>query len=76
MWAFLVPFLAKGWERFLSILIYVLVFAGLIWACYATFVRPITKPNPTTTQTGGVSYNYNIHPTFGCMRIPVIQEEK
>ena len=42
------------------------------WTVYAGLIKPVVKPNPTTTnvQSGGVSYTYDFHPTFGCMRVP------
>ena len=57
-------------------LVYFLLSAIVIWGLYAGLIRPITKPNPTSVQSGGISYNYNIHPTFGCMRIPTAQDKK
>lgn len=46
--------------------------AGLGWAIYAGLIRPITKPNPSTTQQGQRdNFSYTIAPrqTFGgCMR--------
>ncbi len=56
--------------------VYFVLSAIVLWCGYAVIVRPVTKPNPTSVQSGGVSYNYNIHPTFGCMRIPTAQEIK
>jgi hypothetical protein len=58
-----VPFLSKGWERFLSIAIYLIVAGILIFMV----LRPTTK----TIQTGGVSNSYNVHPGLGgCVTIP------
>ena len=51
-------------------LVYFLLSAIVIWGLYAGLIRPVTKPNPTNTQTGGISNTYNIRSTFGCMRLP------
>ena len=56
--------------------VYFVLSAIVVWGLYAGLIRPVTKPNPTAVQTGGVSNTYNIHPTFGCMSIPVMQEKK
>jgi hypothetical protein len=39
---------------------------GLAWAIYAGIIRPITKPNPSTTQKAEQisNYNYNSRLTF------------
>jgi hypothetical protein len=44
---------------------------GLAWAIYAGIIRPITKPNPSTTQKAEQisNYNYNSRLSFGCIRI-------
>ena len=51
------------------------VLAGLAiaWAVYAGIIRPVTKPNPTTTQSGENIYNYYNTPriSFGCARFEV-----
>lgn len=48
------------------------VVAGLViaWAIYAGIIRPVTKPNPTTTQTGENINNYYNTPriSFGCAK--------
>ncbi len=52
-------------------LVYFLLSAIVLWGLYAGLIRPITKPNPTNTQTGGVSYNYDIKVGLGgCLRLP------
>ena len=62
------------WARLGHAIIYVGLSVIVIWGLYAGLVRPITKPNPTSTQTGGVAYNYTIHVGLGgCARIPVIK---
>lgn len=43
----------------------------IAWIIYAGVIRPVTKPNPTTVQTGGVSYTYDIKLGFGsCAKFP------
>lgn len=75
----IISYLAKGWSRFLSILVWVLIVAGLVWAVYVAFIRPYTKPTPNTTTTvesGGVAYNPTIHVGFGgCARLPIIRNK-
>lgn len=55
------------------------VIGGLViaWAIYAGVIRPVTKPNPTTTNKADVIYNYTITPrhTFGCSAF-LIRREK
>jgi hypothetical protein len=51
-----------------SVVIKGLLILGLvglfIWMCYVTFVKPHTKPTPTTTNTAQVinNYFYNFYP--------------
>ena len=74
MWTVIIGFLAKGWERFLSVAVY-LVLAGLIlFACYRQFFHPA----PTTTvQSGGIANTYNVKIGFGgCARIPGMEKSK
>ncbi len=81
-----VPYLAKGWERFISILVWVLVITGLSWSVYVTVIKPHIKPTPTTTNTqnvqpGGVAnttnVTYEIKVGFGgCARIPQVKDVK
>lgn len=56
------------------------VIAGLAiaWAIYAGIIRPVTKPNPSTTQSGEIINNYNNTPriSFGCARWAVYGKEK
>lgn len=50
------------------------VVAGLLiaWGLYAGLIRPTTKPNPSTHQSGGVSYNITTpRQTFGCTNIKI-----
>ena len=70
---FLVKFLASKFSGWLAI---ALLFIVVAWGLYAGIVRPVTKPNPSTTQTGGISNSYNFHPMFGCMSIPVMEEKE
>ena len=66
--------LAWLWQRLGHAIIYVSLSVIVIWGLYAGLVRPITKPNPSTTQNGGVSYNYTISVGMGgCARIPVVE---
>jgi hypothetical protein len=70
-------YLAKGWERLLSILVWVILIGAILFACWATFIKPTFHPTPTTTQTGGISNTYQIHVGLGgCARIPVMAEKK
>ena len=65
MWATILAFFGKGWERFLSIFAYLLIFIFIIYAGWRVF-----NPKPTTTQTGTIT-NYNIKLGFGsCARLP------
>jgi hypothetical protein len=60
MWAIIEPILS--W-------VCIFITGGtLIWAIYAGLVKPVTNPNPTTTQTGGTSYNYDIK-NYPCGRL-------
>lgn len=44
------------------------------WVVYAGLLKPVLNPTPTTTQTGGVAYNYQIKVGLGgCARIPAQQ---
>ena len=54
----------------------VLAVIGLGWAVYAGIIRPVTKPNPTTTQHADSITNPSYKgPTFGCMSIRVMAEK-
>jgi hypothetical protein len=69
MWTTILAFLGKGWERFVSIFAYILILAFIVYAGWRVF-----NPKPTHTQTGGVSYNYEIKVGFGgCARLPVVK---
>ena len=48
--------------RTVSVISVLLVIVGLVWAIYAGIIRPITKPNPTTTQNASEINNYYIYP--------------
>ena len=65
MWAILAPWLAKNFGRFIGVLFYLLVFAGLGWSIYVTVVRPHTKPNPTSAQNATTINNYNCKSLIG-----------
>ena len=79
MWAWIASFFVSkaalavkhAFLRTISVICVIVVLALLVLG-----VKRILYPRPTSTQTGGVSYNYDIHPMFGCMRLPVIQEKK
>ena len=79
MWAWLasffiskaVPVAKHAIWRTVSVVCVIAVLAVLVLG-----VKRIFYPKPTSTQTGGVSYHYDIHPMFGCMRLPVMQEKK
>ena len=49
--------------------VYFLLSAIVLWGLYAGLIRPTTKPNPTSVQTGGVSYDIKVG-FGGCARIP------
>ena len=67
MWAFLAPWLAKNFSRFIGVMVYVLIFAGIGWSIYVTVVRPHTKPTPSTTQSAVTIVNntYNCKALIG-----------
>ena len=48
----------------------------LCLAVYFGFIRPSTKPNPSTTNKADVIYNYTIQPrsTFGCSAFLIKRE--
>jgi len=79
MWAWIasffvskaVPEIKHAMWRTLSVLCVIAVIAVLVLG-----VKRILYPRPTSTQTGGVSYHYNIRSTFGCMRLPIIKDKK
>jgi hypothetical protein len=48
--------------RTLSVICTLLVIGGLGWSIYVSFVRPITKPNPSTTQNAEKIENTYIYP--------------
>lgn len=62
-----------GFMRFLSVLVWTLVIAGIGWAIYSGIIRPVTKPNPTTRQEASQIVNYNLTPksSFGCQRFTI-----
>jgi purine-cytosine permease-like protein len=43
-------------------LVYLLLTAGVLWAVYVAFIRPHTKPNPTTSEKAETI----IHNTYNC----------
>ena len=79
MWTWLVSFFVSKavpeikhaiW-RTLSVLCVIAVLVLLVLG-----VKRLLYPKPTSTQIGGVSYHYDIHPTFGCIRVPLIADKK
>lgn len=46
-------------------------------AIYFGFIRPSTKPNPTTSQKADniINYTYSPRLSFGCMRFDVPKKE-
>ena len=53
--------------------------AGIGWAIYAGIIRPVTKPNPSTTQNAEQITNYNFQPKqtfFGCANWKLPKPEK
>lgn len=77
MWAFLAsPIIKNTSWLLLKAFVYAIVILGLTWCVYIAVIRPHTKPNPTSTQTGGYSYHYDVRPTFGCISLPVIKDKK
>lgn len=47
--------------RAISVICVLLVMGGLVWCIYVTVVRPITKPNPTTTQAARIIQNIEVN---------------
>jgi hypothetical protein len=68
MWATILAFFGKGWERFISIFAYLLILLAIGWAVYVAFIRPTTKPNPSTSQAADTINNFYNQPriSFGC----------
>lgn len=54
------------------------IVGGLVmaWIVYAGLIRPVIKPNPSTTQNAGSIHNYYNQPriSFGCARWEVVKE--
>ncbi len=70
-----------GFKRFISVLVWCLVLAGIGWAIYAGIIRPTTKPNATTKQEAEsiINYNYTIEPKqtfFGCSNFRIQKPEQ
>ena len=68
------------WAIFLKyvepILSWIILGTVVVWLVYAGAVKPVVNPTPTTTQTGGVSYNYQIKlGMLSCARIPTPQDQ-
>jgi flagellar biosynthesis/type III secretory pathway M-ring protein FliF/YscJ len=49
--------------RTVSVLCVLLVIAGIAWAVYAGIIRPITKPNASTSQKAEAITNNYINPS-------------
>ena len=70
-----------GWhaiKRTFSVVITLLLIAGIGWLVYVGMIRPHTKPNPLTTQKAenisNLTENYNF-PRFGCATVKQLQEK-
>jgi hypothetical protein len=53
-------------ERLQHFAFYFILAALICWAAYAAFLKPVLWPNPSTTQTGGTSFNLAPKSYFGC----------
>lgn len=51
---------------------------AIAWIVYAGLIRPVTKPNPSTSQEATNMENFNTAPRvgIGCIHIVVKPEEK
>ncbi len=58
MWAWI----THAFGRTISVLCVLLFLGGIGWAIYAGIIRPVTKPNPTTTQNAKTINNYEYYP--------------
>ena len=68
-----------GFMRFLSVLVWTLVIAGLGWTVYVTVVKPHTNPTPTTRQMGqrdNIEYVVQPRSYFGCMNFRIQREKE
>ena len=69
MWAIVLKYIEP-------VLSWICLIALGCWVIYAGLIKPVTNPTPTTTQSGGVSYNYQIKVgMLSCARIPSPQEQ-
>jgi len=61
-------------QRTVGVLSTLLVIAGIVWAIYVAFVRPTTKPNPSTTQKADsiVNQTYNYPEKKGLIDIDLL----
>lgn len=51
---------------------------GVLWALYAGIIRPVIKPNPSTTQNAEQIVNHNFQTPkvyFGCINFRLPKEE-
>ena len=62
------------WATIEPVLSWLCIIALGLWLLWAGMIKPVVHPNPTTTQTGGISYTVNVSP-FSCARIPSAQEQ-
>ncbi len=68
------PWLAWLGTRLAHWLVYMILTAIVLWSAYVTIIKPHTKPTPTTEQRADTINNYNVKPTFGCMRFEVMKQ--
>ena len=66
-----------GFKRWVSVIVWTLVIAGIGWAIYAGIIRPTTKPNPTTHQEAAQIVNYTLEPRsyFGCTNFKIARPD-
>lgn len=80
MWAWLVSLFASkavpAVQHALWRTVSVVCVLGIV-AIIGLGIKRVIFPSPTTTQTGGISYNYKIDVGMGgCLRIPSLPEKK
>jgi hypothetical protein len=52
---------------------------GIAWAVYAGVIRPVTKPNPNTTQSAETIINHNYGTPkvyFGCLNMRIYERKE
>jgi len=53
-------------DRAINFIIYFALAALIIWLIFGAMIKPVLWPNPSTTQTGGTSFNLQPKSYFGC----------